>query len=282
MKNALTIDLEDWYHPEFVRKRINGIKKEQIIDSTFRLLQLLEKTNTKATFFIIGEIAQKHPKLIKYIYDGGHELAFHGMKHVPVRSYDYNTFQKEIFIFNNLIKKTLNRRVEINGFRAPSFSINNKTNYILKCLIDNGFKYDSSIVPINLFYYGIRHARHHIYKPNLNKLHVNDSNSKLIEFPLTIFKFGRIKIPISGGFYLRIFPYFIYNKLLKNINQEGNPFVIYIHPWEIYPETYRVKNIGLFKYFITYFGINKTFEKVEKLLKDFKFMPMRNVLDKYF
>jgi len=120
-----------------------------------------------------------------------------------------------------------------------------------------------------------------IYRPNLNDLILNDNSSSIIEFPLTVINFGLIKIPIGGGFFMRFFPYFIYKFLLNYINKKKRPFIIYFHPWETYYKTYRVKGIGITKYFITYYGIKNALKKIERLLQDFKFEPVRNVIEEF-
>jgi len=281
IKNALSIDLEDWYHPEFVRKLISYNPKSQIIDSTKKIIDLLEKYKVKATFFILGDIAKKYPHLIKTIYNKGHEIAFHGMSHLPLWELNYNKLNKEFFRFKKIIETILGSNIKIYGFRAPTFSVDNTTKFGFKCLIENDYLYDSSIVPTKSFYYGLNNAPRSIYRPNLNNLTLNDNNSKIIEFPLTVINFGLISIPIGGGFYMRFFPYFIYKFLLKYINKKKRPFIIYFHPWETYYKTYRVKGIGIIKYFITYYGIKNALIKIERLLQDFQFEPVRNVINEF-
>lgn len=278
IKNALSIDLEDWYHPEFVRKRILFNPKSQIIDSTTKIIKLLKKYNIKATFFVLGEIAKKKPQLIKTIYHNGHEIASHGMSHIPLWHLNYHEFNKELIVFKEIIKNILGKNINIYGFRAPTFSINNRTKYALKTLIKNEYLYDSSIVPTKFFYYGLNKAPRSIYRPNLDNPSLNDNNSKIIEFPLTVIDFGKISIPISGGFYLRVFPYFIYKFLLKRINKKKKPFIIYFHPWETYINTFRVKDIGIIKYFVTYYRIKNALKKIEKLIQDFKFGTVKDVI----
>ena len=147
IKNALSIDLEDWYHPEFVRKHVKFNIKSQIIDSTNQILNLLDNYKVKATFFVLGDIAEKFPNLIKIIYEKGHEIAFHGMSHLPLWELDYQKMNKEILKFEQIIDTTLGSNVKIFGFRAPTFSVDNTTKFAFKCLIENKYLYDSSIVP---------------------------------------------------------------------------------------------------------------------------------------
>ena len=280
IKNALSIDLEDWNHPEFVRKYISFNPKPQIIDSTKQIIELLDKYNIKATFFILGEVAKKHHDIIRILYDKGHEIASHGMNHSLLNNMNYDDFDTELKLFKKTINNILDNEAKIYGFRAPTFSLNYETTYALKCLINNNYYYDSSIVPTNLFYYGLNKAPREIYKPNLNNPMLRDKMSKIIEFPMTVFDIWKLSIPISGGFFLRIFPYFIYKTLLTKINKKGRPFIIYFHPWETYHKTYRVKNIGIVKYFVTYYGIKNALKKIERLLQDFKFEPVKSIIEK--
>jgi len=276
MKNALTIDLEEWYHPELVRRHVNDFQP-QISKSTNQILQILKKHNVKATFFVLGDVAKKNPQLIKQIYDEGHEIASHGMSHIPLWNMNQYDFDKELKQFKNIIRNILGTDIKINGFRAPTFSIDNTTKYGVKCLINNGFQYDSSVFPIKTPLYGISNAPNIIYKIDQNDLSQENGTSEMIEFPLTVFKTGHLKVPISGGFYLRIIPYFLLKWLLKEFNKKA-PFVIYFHPWETYLETPRIKKIGLKNYLITYYGINKCLSKIERLLQDFEFGTMNEII----
>jgi len=278
MKNALSIDLEDWYHPELVKRHISGSPDVQIADSTNLILGLLDRYSVKATFFILGDVAVRSPELIKTIYDKGHEIASHGMSHSPLWDMDYAIFDRELKDFNVLINDILQKDIIIEGFRAPTFSMENRTKYALKCLIDNHYKYDSSVFPIKNYMYGVQDAPCSIYRPNLDNLSLEDESSEIIEFPLTVFRLGRIKIPISGGFYMRVLPYFILKALLKRVNRT-RPFVIYFHPWETFLDTPRLKNIGFKNRFITYYGIHNCLRKIENLVRDFEFGPVADAIE---
>jgi peptidoglycan-N-acetylglucosamine deacetylase len=275
MKNALTIDLEDWYHPELVRRHVHDFTA-QTSESANRILELLDKYNVKATFFVVGEVAEKNPELIRKIREKGHEIGFQGMSHVPLWQMDAEKFDSELKLFSKLISK-ISGNTEIIGFRAPTYSLDNSTNYALGCLVDNGYKYDSSIFPVKTPLYGLPHAPTRLYKPDPNNLTLENNQTKIIEFPLTVYNFWKLKIPIGGGFYFRVIPYRVLKRLLKKIN-EKSPFVISIHPWETYHGTPRLPKIGFKAYIITYYGINNCLGKFEKLLGDFEFEPMRQVI----
>ena len=280
MKNALTIDLEDWYHPELVGRHLPENPESQIEDSTRTILDLLEKYRVKATFFILGDIARKHPDLIKSIHAGGHEIASHGMSHKPLWELGDLDFDLELKTFERLIDEILGPRVSIKGFRAPTFSMDNTTRYAMGRLVDNGYLYDSSIFPAKNFLYGLPRAPCSIYPPNLDDLTREEGASEILEFPLTVFNWGRVRIPISGGFYLRILPFGLLKYLLRKVNRK-RPFVIYFHPWEIHAKTPRITAVGLKNYLITYSGILKAIQKIEGLLREFEFEPMIDVINQW-
>lgn len=277
MKNALTVDLEDWYHPELVKRHVRGDVEPQIVDATDRILRLLDRHRVRATFFILGDVARKHPDLIRTLHAGSHEIASHGATHTPLWDLDYERLDRELKTFRAVMAEALGPEVNISGFRAPTFSMDNRTRYAMKCLVDNGYLYDTSIFPAKNYIYGVKDAPCTLYRPDLHDLSRADDRSDILEFPLTVFEWGRIRIPVSGGFYLRVFPYFILRSLLRKINRT-RPFVIYLHPWEVYPDTPRVKGIGLKNALITYYGIKDAFRKIERLLQDFEFEPMIDVI----
>jgi polysaccharide deacetylase family protein (PEP-CTERM system associated) len=278
MINALTIDLEDWYHPELVHNHIQNAHP-RITESTKKILQLLQKHNVKATFFILGEVAKKHPELITEIYQQGHEIASHGETHTPLWSLTPESFNQELKEYKAIIAKILGAQIKVYGFRAPTFSIDNTTKYAITCLRQNGFTYDTSIFPAKTPLYGVKDAPCTIYTVDENDVSKEAPNAEITEFPLTVYKKWGLTIPVSGGFYLRILPYWLLKRLLKTINKQ-RPFVIYFHPWETDPKTPRLKSIGIKNYLITYYGIGGALRKIEKLLNDFQFEPMKTVIQR--
>ncbi|MCD6572939.1 MAG: polysaccharide deacetylase family protein [Thermoplasmata archaeon] len=277
MVNALSIDLEYWWCSEFLKKYLPEDKNELddlIFDSLYPLLELLDKHNTKATFFVLGMVAEKYPQLIEEIYKKGHEIASHAYSHTTLYELGREGFEEEI-------KKSINilGKYKPIGFRAPSFSINNSTKWAFEVLEKYGFKYDSSIFPIRTMLYGVPNAPVHIYRPSKNDVTKHDPDGQIIEFPLTIFRCLGKNIPIAGGFYLRVFPLWFLRWGIKRINR-NRPVVIYIHPWETYPKIPRLK-VPLFSRFVTYYGINSALKKFETLLKEFEFKPIREVLKEF-
>lgn len=265
MLNILTVDLEDWYHPEYVKGQTWSRKEERIQHSLKITLDLLDGLNINATFFVVGELAERHPEIIEEIRRKHHEIAFHGYYHEPFWNLNPGKLRNEIERFNSLIKE------KCIGFRAPSFSLSNKTKWALKVLEDCGYEYDSSLFPAKTPLYGVWNAPTAPYKPSLEDLTRNDETARLWEFPMLVYSMNGIKVPVAGGFYLRFFSVSLIARAIRKLNRQGFPAVIFFHNWELDPETPRLK-LGLYKYFVTYHKLKETRSKLEILLSQFKFI----------
>jgi polysaccharide deacetylase family protein (PEP-CTERM system associated) len=269
MINALSIDLECWWCNEFLTKYLPEDKDDLILESLNPLLELLDKYDTKATFFVLGVIAEKYPEIIEDLHERGHEIACHAYSHDTL----YKLGPVE---FENEIKKSLNLLAKYNpiGFRAPSFSVDNSTKWAFEILERHGFKYDSSIFPIKTMIYGVPNAPVDIYTPSKKDVS-RHGNGKIIEFPLTTVRIIK-NFPIAGGFYLRALPLWFLKWGIKKVNRK-RPAIIYIHPWETYPGVPRLK-LPPFSRFEAYYGIPSALMKLEALLREFKFAPVKDVL----
>ncbi len=268
MFNIITVDLEEWYHPEYVRDKTLPYKEERLHHSLRITLDLLNRCNLEATFFVVGELAEKHPEIIESIRENNHEIAFHGYYHEPLWNLDANTLRVEIERFNSLIGE------KCAGFRAPSFSLSNKTKWALKVLENSGYQYDSSLFPTKTPLYGVWNAPTTPYKPSHESIAENDENAKLWEFPLLVYKLKGIKVPIAGGFYLRFFSVGLITRAIKRLNKQGFPAVIFFHNWELDPETPRLK-LGLYRCFVTYHKLKETSTKIKSLLSRFQFTSIK-------
>jgi polysaccharide deacetylase family protein (PEP-CTERM system associated) len=275
LENILTIDLEEWYHPEYVRKSVRVKRKGRMRESIDLTMRLLEESKAVATFFVVGEIAEKHPDIIEKIIDGGHEVAFHGYNHEPLWQSDPVKFCSEIKKFNSLIS---GRCI---GFRAPSFSLRNGTIWALKVLEEMNFLYDSSVFPSQTPLYGVPRAPVKPYKPSSMDITMEDEDGKLWEFPVLVYPFPGANLPMSGGFFLRLLPTFIVKKTIKKMNKLGFPATIYVHSWELDKGTPRLR-LGPYASFVTYFNRDGTLRKLRALLSSFRFTSVRNyMLDNY-
>jgi len=272
--NALSIDLEEWYHSELVKGKRSPFSQAE--EATRPILDLLDRYQTKASFFIVGEVAEQNPGLIQSIFERGHEIGCHTFSHTLLWKLDESLFREEIEHFQSVMEKILGK-VEIKGFRAPCFSIDNRNKWALKILSDFGYRYDASIFPLKINpLYGISGAPTRPYRISFEDVRKEDPQSPLMEFPLCPLMIGGLKIPISGGFYLRALPSSFLYWGLRKINR-SQPFVVYFHPWEGYEKTPRFK-LPLYNRVISYYGISSALKKFEFLLKHFRFARVDEVL----
>lgn len=274
MINALAIDTEEWFHSEL----LGGERRPpfQVEEATRKVLGLLDRYRIKASFFVVGEVAEKHPDLIGSIVESGHEIGCHGFSHHPLWKLNMNLFREELKHFHSVMEGILGK-IKIKGFRAPCFSLNNRTKWALEILVDFGYQYDASIFPVKLNpHYGVSGAPLCPYQISLKDVKKEDPASPLMEFPTTPLVLGKLRIPIAGGFYLRMFPLSFLHWGLSRINR-NRPFLLYFHPWEGHVETPRLR-LPLLNRFISYYGIDSALQKLEFLLNHFKFERVDKVL----
>lgn len=272
--NALTVDVEDYYQ---VSAFENVIKRDdwhqynsRVYRNTMELLDLFDNAGISATFFVLGMVAEKCPDIIREIVSRKHEVACHGYSHNMITNQSIDVFKEETIKAKSVIEEQAQE--EVIGYRAASFSITNSSLWALDVLYETGFKYDSSVFPVHHDRYGIPGSPHEPYILNLK------NNMSLIEFPMTVKKIGNINVPVGGGGYFRLYPYLVTKTLLKSINnKEKRPFVFYIHPWEIDPEQPRIQ-CGLVSKFRHYNNLQKCKNRLVRLVDDFKFTTIRNVL----
>ena len=272
--NLLGIDFEDWYHPQLVEPFVS---KEEKIPTMFKgldkILDLLRKNDSKVTFFVVGEILESNPEIFDKIISEGHEIGFHTMKHTRLDSPNFRSeFKEELEKFKKL---TFGKSI---GFRAPTFSLNEKSSWAIDELSSNGYKYDSSIIPAKTNMYGIPSAEKFPYRITNSSLDKNDPNGTLIEFPLMVTKLLGKTIPVAGGFYLRALPLKIIKKALKSYEQKEIPASLYIHSWELTPEYIPKIKLPIKNHFITFYNIEKTFSKINDILKDYEFTTFQSYL----
>ena len=265
--NILGIDFEEWYHPELIK---NHVKNDQKIPKIFKgidiILDLLNKHNISATFFVVGEILQHDPELIDKIISNDHEIAFHTMHHDRIDSLNFsNKFDDELKEFQKLTNN------KSKGFRAPTFSLNEKSSFVIKMLEKYNYIYDSSIMPAKTSMYGNPNAEKKPYKITSENLENNSENGKLWEFPLMVTKLLGKQIPAAGGFYLRTLPLYMIKNAIKNYENEHMPACFYVHSWELTPKLMPRIPLSKKNNFITYHNIEKTLPKLDQLLSSFNF-----------
>jgi len=270
--NFLGIDFEDWYHPQLIQKHLdNEVLEPMMFKGLEKILEMLRKTNTYATFFVVGKVLELNPEIFDKIIENGHEIAFHTMNHDRIDSEKFkDNFNDEITHFSKLTNK------KSKGFRAPTFSLNENSSWIIDALVDAGYVYDSSVVPAKTDLYGLPHAEIKPYKISSMSLEKNDPNGKLTEFPLLVTKFFGKKIPAAGGFYLKTLPLKIIKNAINNYQKQQIPATFYVHSWELTPEYMPKIKLPVKENFITFHNIEKTFDKMHNILNEFKFTSFSN------
>jgi polysaccharide deacetylase family protein (PEP-CTERM system associated) len=272
--NLLGIDFEDWFHPELIQRHITTKNnKPTVVDGIDKILDWLRKNDIYATFFMVGELLESKPELLDKILGNDHEIAFHTMHHTRLDTPNYKEkFAEEIKKFADLTKG------KSHGFRAPSFSLNHTTSWAIDTLVENNYHYDSSVVPAKTRLYGLANADTMPYRISSDSLEHNDPDGKILEFPLLTTTILGKKIPAGGGFYLRMLPLKILRSAIKNCSLDGNPSTFYIHSWELTPEFMPKVSLPFVDSFITYHNLGKAFQKMDKIIKEFKFTSFERFL----
>ena len=261
--NALTIDVEDYFQvsafaPYSARGAWDGIpcRAEANVE---RILEMLAKRNAKATFFTLGWIAERHPRIVRAIVAGGHELASHGYGHLRASEQTPVEFTADIVRAKKILEDL--GGVAVNGYRAPSFSINQKNLWALDCIRDAGYRYSSSIYPIRHDHYGMPDA------PRF----AHEVLPGLIEVPIATVRMLRVNFPAGGGGYFRLLPYALSRWSIARINRnDRRPAMFYFHPWEIDPDQPRVSGPGAKTRFRHYVNLRRMAPRIARLLHDFR------------
>ncbi len=272
--NALTIDVEDYF---MVSGFSDVIKFEdwhryesRVEKNTYSILDLLDEYGVKATFFVLGWVAEHYPELVKDIHSAGHEVACHGYNHRLLFNLTPEQFKEDVHLAKRILEDITGSSVI--GYRAASYSVVKKTLWALDTLIEEGFFYDSSIFPIRHDRYGFPEADRfpHIIKR---------SNGTIVEFPPSTYRLFGQNIPVAGGGYLRLFPLQVTKAAIKRINEkERKTAILYLHPWEIDIHQPRFK--GQWRSQIRhYINLHSTMPKLRNFLTSFKFKPLSTFLD---
>jgi polysaccharide deacetylase family protein (PEP-CTERM system associated) len=274
--NALTIDVEDYYHvaalaPSIPRNSWDE-RESRVVGSTRKLLSIFEEFDVRATFFVLGWVGERHPRLVQEIAARGHEIACHGFSHRAVYEQTPEEFREETRRSKDLLENVIGS--EVLGYRAASFSITSKSLWALDILVELGFAYDSSIFPVRHDRYGIPNAERVPHRMSTPK------ERSIAEWPLsTAMAFG-CRLPLAGGGYFRLLPYWFSRWGLASINRrEQRPFIFYLHPWEVDPAQPRV-SAGWLSRFRHYTNLGKCEERLRRLLREFRFGTARDGLER--
>lgn len=272
--NAFSVDVEDYFQVAALAPAIprdSWPRRESRVErNTQVLLDLLAERGIRGTFFVLGWIAERHPGLVKRIAAAGHEVASHGFSHQLIYTQSPGEFREETARSKRLLEDLIGAAVI--GYRAASFSITGRSLWALDTLIDLGFRYDSSIFPIRHDRYGIPGA-----SPEPGTI-TAPSGRALAEFPMSAASFLGLNVPVSGGGYFRLLPLGVTLRGLTQINRaHARPFTFYLHPWEVDPGQPRVR-VGWLSRFRHYTNLERCEPRLKRLLSEFRFGTMREVL----
>ncbi len=274
MLNGLSFDVEDWFQVENLKEVVSRGDWEncelRVVHNTVKILRVLERYHTKATFFVLGWVAERCPALVKEITGQGHEIASHGYGHCLIYDQTPEAFYTDIKRSKEILESLTGKPT--NGYRAPSFSITPKSAWAVDILKDLGFMYDSSIFPTSF------HNRYGF--SGTSPLPFKFKNG-LVEIPLSTYKFGGVNFPLAGGGYFRLLPYLYFRNLFRRLNRKKQGVVFYLHPWELDPGQPR-KNVRLNYRWRHYVNLEKTEGRLERLLEEFKFFPLYGVAESVF
>jgi len=271
--HALSVDVEDYFQvaafagdiaPEDWEKWPSRVEA-----NTDKVLQVLADAGARATFFVLGWVAERYPKVVPRIRDAGHEVGCHGYAHTLIYDQTPERFREETHRAKGVLEEQSGAPVL--GYRAATFSIVRRSLWALDVLAEEGFAYDSSIFPVRHDRYGIPDAQ-----PVPHAL-TTQGGRTLVEFPITVLPVAGFNLPLAGGGYFRLFPYWLTRWGLGRIQAQGRPFVFYLHPWEVDPDQPRVES-GWLSRFRHYNNLHRCEGRLRRLLADFKFATVREVL----
>lgn len=265
----MTVDVEDYFQVSAFEKHIRRDQWDvlpcRVEANTNRVMDLFDRHGIKATFFMLGWVAERYPQLVRRIVDDGHELASHGYSHVRVTQQQPHEFRGDIVRTKKLLEDL--GGVEVRGYRAASYSIGASNLWALDELAEAGHSYSSSIYPIKHDLYGMPEAPRFAFYPHNDK--------RLLEVPVTTVSVLDKKFPCGGGGYFRFFPYDLSRWAMQRVNRrDGQPCIFYFHPWEIDPRQPRQQGVGIKTRFRHYLNLHRMEHRLNTLLKDFQWNRM--------
>jgi polysaccharide deacetylase family protein (PEP-CTERM system associated) len=264
--------VEDYYHVSafegFINRAQWGTFPSRIDIGVRKLLDLLDRASVRATFFILGWVAEHHPRLVRAIAAAGHEIACHSYWHRLIYRQNPDEFRQDLRRSRDVLQDIIGKQVT--AYRAPSFSITRRSLWALDMLLEEGFTIDSSIFPTHHDRYGLPGTTpgpHRIVRPG----------GDLWELPMPVIRKWGYPLPVGGGGYFRFYPYWLTRRWLRAINGEGRPFIVYVHPWELDPDQPRLR-AGWRTRCRHYLGLRRTESRLPRLLVDFRLGTVSDVV----
>jgi polysaccharide deacetylase family protein (PEP-CTERM system associated) len=270
-RNAMSVDVEEHFQVAAFEGQVQRDAWERhpsrVAENTTRVLDLFDRLGVRATFFVLGWVAERHPGLIRRIVDGGHELASHGYDHTRVHQLTPPQFRADVVKTRHILEDI--GGVPIRGYRAPSYSINGRNLWAHDVLLETGHVYSSSIYPIRHDLYGM---------PDAPRFAFRLRPGAILEIPVTTIEWFGAKLPAGGGGYFRLLPYGVYSRALRRVNErDRQPGMFYFHPWEVDPAQPRIDGAPLRSRFRHYTNLHTMEARLERLLRDFRWGRMDEV-----
>jgi polysaccharide deacetylase family protein (PEP-CTERM system associated) len=269
MRHAFSVDVEDWFEGIPVAASVKEAAPRRLGRGLDRLLELMANGGVRGTFFVLGPLVNTCPSAIKRIADGGHEIGCHGWSHDFVYHMDRSRFESETRRARDALADLTGKAVT--AYRAAYFSITRRSFWALEVLASLGFRYDSSIFPVKNWRYGISDFQH---EPTL----IQTSAGGIWEFPISVLSIGGQTIPVSGGAYFRLYPYWLSHDNFRRAERLNRPVIFYLHPWELDPGHPRVA--FHWKAWLTHYAnLKSTEKKLKRLFRDFTFSTISAVIE---
>jgi len=271
--NAMTVDVEDYFQvsafERYVPRESWNQTRTRVEANVDRIMEMFDQQGVKATFFTLGWIAERHPQMVKAIAEQGHEVASHGWSHVRVTQQNREQFRDDVVRTKGELESLTGQQVL--GYRAASYSIGESNLWALDVLNETGHRYSSSIFPIKHDLYGMPDAPRFAFHPH---------DDDFVEFPVTTVKVANRNLPCAGGGWFRLIPYAGMRWAMRRVNQIDQESVIfYFHPWEIDPAQPRMQGLDAKTRFRLYLNLDRTQDRLKRLLKDFRWGKMSDLLD---
>jgi polysaccharide deacetylase family protein (PEP-CTERM system associated) len=268
--NVLSVDVEDWFQVENFSTVLPSSTWHQcelrVERNVHFLLERFSAANVRATFFVLGWVAENLPGLVREIAQAGHEIASHGWSHTPIWRLTPAAFEAEAVRSRAFLQDLSGQPVL--GYRAPTFSVTSRTLWALGILAASGYAYDSSIFPVRHDRYGIPDA----------PLDIHRRPEGVWEIPLSVISLGRLRLPVAGGGYFRLYPWPLTRAAIHRLNASGRPGIVYLHPWEFDPGQPTVKGVSRLRTFRHRVGLSSSAQKLTRLLREFSFGPAHDAL----
>lgn len=268
--NSLSVDLEDWFHIlEVPGNSSSGWERypSRVEIGARRILELCTAHGLTATFFVLGWVAERNPQLIREISSLGHEIASHGFSHEPVYRLSRDGFRSDLRRSLRILEDLTGQKVL--GYRAPSFSLTPRTRWVFEILKEEGFLYDSSLFPAHRLYGGMPRGPTRIFK---------DRSTGIWEVPVSVVQVLNLRVPFSSGGYFRLYPYPLIRWAAHRLNRSSQGVIFLVHPRELDPAQPRLR-LPLHRSFLCYVGIRTTQRKLESLLTEFRFVPIKELIE---